>query len=509
MKQETGKMNSTHITSSIGKKYITGYIFLGAFIVMLLVFSLFENQYISRKYAQTTTELIAVNELEKAVSDLNESVNLGYLYLSPAGIAQYKGNQQRVETALQNIREQQERRYLRELDDAGHTVETYVEQSDALVAVLSDYLKQTRRDTQVYSFLEEEYAKLQDIYRYTNLRFQSTYTAKLGKLSETEREIEAMQRLFTAVQLGLLGLAVLLCGVYIFRVIREMQASIRSMMNGVAMIRENIADAKPIEIRSNDEFRAFADAFNQMTSIIRAQMKRIEDDSAIKERLAALEIENLRIYGELQKSHLNFLQSRINPHFLFNTLNMISSLARIEEADKCAELMETTAAFLRYNLDNISKTVTLAKEIDNLKDYIAIQQCRYGERYRFEIHADPECMGFGMPCMILQPLVENSLQHGLAMKLRDGMVGIFVRPCGAGIEIEVRDNGVGMTEEQIAVVERELHSRELASSHIGIHNIYHRLRLFYNGKVRILFQDRAPGLSIFLKLGNTDGGDRK
>lgn len=70
------------------------------------------------------------------------------------------------------------------------------------------------------------------------------------------------------------------------------------------------------------------------------QMRKIEENADIKERLAALEIENLRIYSELQKSHLNFLQSRINPHFLFNTLNMISSLARIENADQCAELME-------------------------------------------------------------------------------------------------------------------------------------------------------------------------
>lgn len=77
-------------------------------------------------------------------------------------------------------------------------------------------------------------------------------------------------------------------------------------------------------------------------------------------------------------------------------------------ADQCAELMETTAAFLRYNLDNISKTVPLEKEVENLKDYVAIQECRYGGRYQYTFEIDERCLDYKMPCMILQPMVENA-----------------------------------------------------------------------------------------------------
>lgn len=110
-------------------------------------------------------------------------------------------------------------------------------------------------------------------------------------------------------------------------------------------IQDNVLSAEPIQIESNDEFEEFAAAFNKMTGIIQKQMREIEENADIKERLAEMEIKNLKMFSELQRSHLDFLQSRVNPHFLFNTLNMISSLARIENADQCAELMETTAAF--------------------------------------------------------------------------------------------------------------------------------------------------------------------
>ncbi|MCD7907566.1 MAG: sensor histidine kinase, partial [Clostridium sp.] len=285
-----------------------------------------------------------------------------------------------------------------------------------------------------------------------------------------------------------------------YQVIQEGSGSIRNMMAGVNSMRENISRTEPIQMGSNDEFDQFAGAFNHMIEIIQDQMRKLEENADIKERLAALEIENLRMYSELQKSHLNFLQSRINPHFLFNTLNMISSLARIENADQCAELMEITATFLRYNLDNISKTVTLNKEIENLKDYVAIQEYRYGGRYAYHFDVDESCLDFQMPCMILQPLVENAIQHGIAMKMSGGCVWIKVSRSGDGICMEVRDNGVGMTPSQIRGVREDLETNSSSGTHIGLRNIYRRLQLFYNGHAKFEIENMNPGLKIVIWL---------
>ncbi len=100
-----------------------------------------------------------------------------------------------------------------------------------------------------------------------------------------------------------------------------------------------------VQIDTGDELAVFADAFNEMIDTIHAQMDQIEADSRMREQLQQAEMENLRISAALQSSQLKLLQARINPHFLFNTLNMISQTARMEEAEETARLMEATAVF--------------------------------------------------------------------------------------------------------------------------------------------------------------------
>ena len=229
-------------------------------------------------------------------------------------------------------------------------------------------------------------------------------------------------------------------------------------MDGISDMEEDVFQAKPIQISSNDEFEEFANAFNEI------------------------------------------LQSRANPHFLFNTLNMISSLARIENADQSAELMEITASFLRYNLDNISKTVTLKQEMENLKDYVAIQEYRYGGRYKYDFAVNDNCLEFKMPCMALQPLVENAIQHGIAMKLSGGRVWISAYAMSSRVFLEVRDNGTGMTERQIEEVYNDFYENNRSTTHIGLCNIYQRLKLFYQDDVQFVLSNMDPGLEIAISL---------
>lgn len=486
--------------NTVAKKYATGYMIMGLFVLVFLASSLFENFYVSSRYSRATSELVAVNRLETSVNDLNESVNLVYLYLSADGVDQYEANKARAEQDIAGIEAQLELRFERELSDACNTIKTYVEKSEALMESLREYLSGQKRTGAEYALLETQYGELQEVYGYVNLRFQNTYTAKLGTLSAMEARLDRLQRCTAVFQVALMAAMVAICTIYLYKVIREVSRSIRKMMAGVNSMRENISQAQPIQMGSNDEFDEFANAFNHMIEIIQDQMHRLEENADIKERLAALEIENLRMYSELQKSHLNFLQSRINPHFLFNTLNMISSLARIENADKCAELMEITATFLRYNLDNISKTVTLQKEMENLKDYVAIQEYRYGGRYAYYFDVDDSCLDFRMPCMILQPLVENAIQHGIAMKMSGGCVWIKVFRSGDSICMEVRDNGVGMTEQQIREIQADFETNSSSGTHIGLRNIYRRIQLFYSGRAKFEIENMNPGLKIVIWL---------
>ncbi|MFA9465317.1 MAG: sensor histidine kinase [Velocimicrobium sp.] len=493
-------MKRSRFLNTVQRKYAVGYAMVGLFVIVFLLTTVIGNIYVSSQYSTATAELVDVNNLEKAVNNLNDSINLTYLYLSVSGVEEYFQSKEEVEKYLKKTKLQLNKRFVREMADTNTTVETYISKSDNLLEKLQEYINSNERNNRNYEELESQYNELQEVYSYINLRFQNVYSEKLNILSEMEEQLRVLQNAITIFQVSILVIMVICCAIYLYKVIRKVSISIATMMNGVKSIEKDVFQAESIQIGSNDEFDEFASAFNSMIKIIQQQLRKIEENADIKEQLAAAEIENLRIYSDLQKNHLDFLQSRINPHFLFNTLNMISSQARLENADKSAELMEITASFLRYNLDNISKTVTLEKEMKHLKDYVTIQEYRYGGRYVFFFDVEEQCLNFSMPCMILQPLVENAMQHGIAMKLSDGCVWIKAYKSDGRICLEVRDNGVGMTEEQIHDIYKDFHENNSSNTHIGLRNIYHRLQLFYNNDVQFEMENMNPGLKMVILL---------
>lgn len=483
---------------SVVKKYVAGYLVVGVFAILFLVASVFINQYSSSRYKVAIADLVSISQLETTVKELNDGMNVAYLWLSETGQKAYEEKRPVVKRLLAVTDQQVEKHFVREMADTNRMIETYLEKCDILNGALDQYFENNKSGD--YEKLGMLYDEQQEIYTYVVSGFQQVYSFRLNQLSELEKKLNSLQRTITAVEIIALAVTVILYFFYLMRIVREMSSSIRIMMTGITEIEKDVFQAEPIQICSNDEFEEFANAFNGMTRIIQTQMKKIEENATVKEQLAEMEIENLKMFSELQKNHLDFLQSRTNPHFLFNTLNMISSLARIEEAEQSATLMEITASFLRYNLDNISKTVTLKQELENLREYVAIQEYRYGGRYQYDFQVDENCMGFQMPCMILQPLVENAIQHGLAMKLNGGCVWIRAYSMNNRIFLEVRDNGVGMAPAQIHEVYQDFYTNNRSSSHIGLRNIYQRLQLFYKEDVQFELNPMNPGLEITITL---------
>ncbi len=483
---------------SVQRKILIGYSIVGLFAAAFMIIAVTCNQYVSTRYEAAISDVVSLNELENLTDQLNSAVNMAYNFLETSAPAEYAAVRENLEESLSAAEEAQTKRFVREVTDAVKTVESYMQQSDSLMDRIAIFFAGNNRSG--IDEMQVQYNELQEIYSYTRLRFQNAYSVELATLNEMAQQLSALQHTLTLVQVGILLVALSFGLFYLSHVIRGISRSINTLRTGVQSMQENVLETKPIEIHSGDEFEEFAEGFNEMTAIIQQQMIELEETAKIKEQLAEMEIKNLRMFGELQKNHLDFLQSRVNPHFLFNTLNMISSLARIEGADQCAELMETTAAFLRYNLDNISKTVTLQKEVKNLQDYVAIQECRYGDRFQYTFDIDEETLKYPMPCMVLQPLVENSIQHGMPMMLSGGEVNIRTYRKQERVLIEVSDNGIGMSEEQIREVYHDLSEHQYSGTHIGIRNIYQRLRIYYNDDVQMTFVNLDPGLRITISL---------
>ncbi len=276
-------------------------------------------------------------------------------------------------------------------------------------------------------------------------------------------------------------------------------------------------DVKPVVRKEDDEISILAGAFNKMTANIKSYIDEIKKKAEMETRLKEQEMENLQMKNLLKEAELKSLQSQINPHFLFNTLNAASQLAMMEGADHSSEFIGNVAQLFRYNLRKLDEPITLEEEIDHVMKYMSIIQVRFGDRVEFHTDIDPGLLDVKIPCTIIQPIVENAFIHGLSNRDLRGAISLSVRGDHEKILIEVADNGAGMDEAGIRAlltsIDPAVMSRHVTG--LGVSNVVSRLRLFYNiEEIRDIIEIESAigrGTKVTLKIpcfGGRDGCDQ-
>lgn len=155
-------------------------------------------------------------------------------------------------------------------------------------------------------------------------------------------------------------------------------------------------------------------------------------------------------------------------------------------------MMEVTAEMMRYHLGRTTKPATLGAEIQNTRNYVYIQRCRFGSRIAFEFDIDESCLALEVPCLIVQPLVENAITHGVGPLVEGGRIAVRLLPREGLVWLEVSDNGQGIAPEQLAALRLSL-TEEAESSHIGLRNVCQRLRLYFGDSLRFHVDSTMPG----------------
>jgi two-component system sensor histidine kinase YesM len=216
-----------------------------------------------------------------------------------------------------------------------------------------------------------------------------------------------------------------------------------------------------------DEITELGLSFNIMIGKIRELL-----DSKIKEQ----EI--------LKKAEMRALQSQINPHFLYNTLDTIIWMAEAKKTDQIVEVVSALSNFFRISLSKGQDWITIAAEVERVRSYLIIQKIRYRDIMDFKIEVDERVSANTVLKLILQPLVENAIYHGIKNKREGGTIFVRARPNNNGNEVllEVEDTGIGFAPETLAQIQAELadQSGEIKQeSGFGIGNVNHRLKLYY------------------------------
>lgn len=202
-----------------------------------------------------------------------------------------------------------------------------------------------------------------------------------------------------------------------------------------------------------------------------------------------------------KEMQIHTLQSQINPHFLYNTLETISSIAENEGVEQVSDIALSLADLYRYTISPSESLVPVNDELNHIRNYLDIMHVRYGERIRPHFHIEKEAESCQIMKLTLQPLVENAIYHGLEEKCSQGNLIVSAFADNHSVRICVADDGIGMDAEQLASLHRKLspQNKDLynTSGHIGIVNVYQRLRLrFGNDCAMILESEKGVGTKV-------------
>ncbi len=235
---------------------------------------------------------------------------------------------------------------------------------------------------------------------------------------------------------------------------RSISQPVKELIFSMSRVEDGDLDVR-IESPRKDEIGILFNKFNIMTEQIQKLMK-----------------ETLEEQNQLLTAERKALLAQINPHFLYNTLNTIKSISKLEGIDNITTIVTQLGKLLRSTIENDQEFVTLGTSIELVKSYLAIQKIRFGDKIQTLIELPENLKTHSFPKLILQPLIENAVIHGLEPKVGGGKIVLKVSKQNKEIKIEISDTGIGMTEPLKAMEDNSKNS-------IGLHNVHRRLQLYY------------------------------
>jgi sensor histidine kinase YesM len=360
------------------------------------------------------------------------------------------------------------------LKDIGYMLDELMAESDKAIQakrgrISSKYIAHFKRSDEISNYIKMYNTKLLD------MKLKSG-SEKVESINKNMEFISYFNILIIVVTI-LVNICIAIISTY------RLTRPIAQLSHSAEKIAEGDFNIELTQTHTGDETDILASAFIKMVKSIRNYIDELKEHVEVEKKLKEQELHNLKMGSLLKEAELKFLQSQINPHFLFNTLNAASQLAMIEGADKSSEFMENIAQLFRYNLKNIEELVPLREEIEYVKNYMQVLKIRFGNRITFYSSIEESALNIKIPRITIQPIVENAYIHGLQDLERNGEIHLNVKSAGDFVLIEIIDNGKGMDATCIQGILGSKQEEVAFPKHvngIGINNVLQRLQYLFN-----------------------------
>lgn len=347
------------------------------------------------------------------------------------------------------------------------------------------------------------YENATQMYEYINTYIYSLNNEQFRSNSENYSRLSRAFGNFETISIIALTIVVVVSVTIVIKLTGEIISPLKKLTVTANEVAGGNFDTELLPVQSEDEIGVVTGAFNQMLISIRQYLERLRQSMEIQRSLMEKE---LLMESHLKDAQLKYLQAQINPHFLFNTLNAGAQLAMMEGADRTYDYVQNVAEFFRYNVKKSNDTVTLREELELIDHYIYILNVRFSGDIHYEKDIAEELLDISMPSMILQPIVENCVNHGIREMNGEGRIWLKVYHGGDDtVGISIRDNGIGMDQDTIDRIWNGTYHGENSNSGsngIAMANVIARLRLFtQNENVMTIRSDgKNQGTEVILYL---------
>ncbi len=282
-------------------------------------------------------------------------------------------------------------------------------------------------------------------------------------------------------------ISILISSLLMFIIVRSYNYRLKKLSKHMLKFKDGKFDLIDIN-EGEDEIGGVIRNFNLMAARINTL---INDVYKLELQKKSLELERVR-------AEINFLQSQMNPHFLFNTLNAILVVSIKNNYTEIVDVIKYLSKTLRRLLSWKDDLVTIEEELSFTEMYLKIEKFRFCDKFQYEINVNETLLDYKIPKMSLQPLVENACKHGIQAIKEVGIININIEMCESGLLVRVKDNGSGMEQYTLMELMENIKSEVELSASIGLRNVYRRLRLYYGEDVAFNIESRInAGTTIY------------
>lgn len=485
-------MNHKLRALSLQGKISSLYILTNLLVFVVNILLLLGINRMSNEMEMVYRDNLHLNELAQALDNVQDSMT-DYLNAKTSdSLEEYYRNEQEYLDLVYDLKDEVTgSSFDRMKRNIKHMSEQYLEIADQTIEA------KRGRNVEKYRI---RYENATQLYDYINTYIYSLNNEQFKSNSENYNELAQAFRKFEFLGMGVMCVVIIFNVCIIIKMVGALISPLKTLSKSADEVANGNLDIEVLEVQSEDEIGVVTSAFNQMVISIRQYIERIRHSMEVER---AMKEKELMMEAHLKDAKLKYLQAQINPHFLFNTLNAGAQLAMLEGADRTYKYVQNMAEFFRYNVKKGDEIVSIREEIELVDNYIYILNVRFSGDIHYEKKIDKSLLQVQMPSMILQPIVENCVNHGIREMAGEGRIYLSVYRVDDMACISIRDNGVGMSQETIdKVLSGTYREEELAagSNGVGMDNVIGRLKLFTESEdvMSIVSEGKDKGTEVII-----------